>query len=185
MCLSLKMHGLYCVSLLRCDSGVIRKVVITWRHISHDGRVVITWRSRVTNTWTSHVRHMNESWLRSHQIVITWRSISSRLRCLRSSAHSYMCDMTRSNVWNDSFMCSWHDSFVCVCVAWLINAFRVTWLIMWVTWLIHMCDRQSWSLLPLLLYWFIYLCDQTRSCARDMTHTYISIYSYSLLPHHS
>jgi len=75
--------------------------------IHHSVSICVTWLIYMCATWLVH--------------FVTWLS--------------YVCDVTRSYVWHDSFICVWRDSFICV-----------TWLIyMCVTWLIHTCDVTHWN----------------------------------------
>jgi len=71
----------------------------------------------------------------------------------------YMCAMTHSYVWHDSFMCGTrlfhvfayvrHNTFICV--AWLIHVCDITHSCVWrdsftcVTWLSHVCDMTMWG----------------------------------------
>ena len=83
-----------------------------------------------------------------------WRTHATRL--------IYLCDMTHSPVWHDSFVCVtwliplndmthsfvWHESFICV------------------TWLVHLCDMTHSFLLHdsfICVTWFIHMCDMTYS----------------------
>jgi len=87
----------------------------------------------------------------------------------------HTCDMTRSYVWQDSFVCVtclihtcdmarsyvWHDSFIRV------------------TWLIHMCDMSHsyvWYDSFTCVTWLIHMCDMTHMC--DTTHSYVWHDSY-------
>jgi len=96
------------------------------------------------------------------------------------------CDMTRSYVWHDTFICVtwliymcdmthsyvWHDSFICV--TWLVRMCDMTHSCVWhdsficVTWLILTCDMTRsyvWHDSFICVTWLIYMCH--------MTHLYV------------
>ena len=69
-----------------------------------------------------------------------------------------ICDMTRSSVWLDSFMCAWHDSNVCV---WYDSFFDVA-----------VCARPcKLRLIYMCVSWLVHVCVMTHSCVLDITHT--------------
>ena len=109
----------------------------------HGSFVQVTWLTRVSDVIMKDMTHSYE-WL----ICVAW--------------FIQRCDMTYSDVWQDSFWCVtglihmcdmtlsyvWHDSFICV------------------PWLIHMCDRTHsyvWHDSFIYVTWFINTCDMTHS----------------------
>ena len=116
-----------------------------------------------------------------HDSIIHKTPGKTRLRTesthhLSTAAVVYMCDMTHSCVWHDSFIRVtwlihvWHDSFICV--TWLIHMCAMTHSYMshnsfiCVTWLIHMCDMTHsyvWHDSFICVPWLIHMCDMTHS----------------------
>jgi len=103
---------------------------------------------------------------------------------------TYMCDMTHSCVWHDSFiymtwlihMCDvtnshvWSDAFIRV--IWLIHVWHTNTSYAWhdpfirVIWLIHMCDTTNsyvWHASFMCVIWLIHMRDMAHMC--DMSHS--------------
>jgi len=93
----------------------------------------------------------------------------------------YVCDMTLSYVWHDSFICAtrlihmcdmthsyvWHDSFMRLIEALCFPVGKcdmTLWILM--KWLFHMCDRTHsyvWQDSFICVTWPIHMCDVTHS----------------------
>ena len=128
----------------------------------------------------------------------TWRY--DWLICVTWLIH--MCDMTHPYMWPGTYMCVWHDSFICTtclihkCVTWLIHMHDRTHSYVWhdsficVAGLIHMCGMTHshvWHDSFICVTWLIHMCDMTHSymwldsfiCVTwlihmcDMTHSYV------------
>jgi len=160
------------------------------------------WRS----TWLIHVTHMNGPWHTYEWVRATssWVILGSWLpltrgavgagragACVRRAwdelrpdhaASCYMCDMTRSYVWRDSFTCVtwlfhrrdvthsyvWRNSMIWVSFVWVDSIIWVNFAeivkqaVTRVTWLMHMCDMTHSYVLHdshICVTWLIYMCD--------------------------
>jgi len=125
-------------------------------------------------------------WCRSVVLSMLWWALRY-VACMTWLV--FICDMTHSHVWNDSFVCVtwlnctcgltyshvWHDSFTRV--TWLMYLCGISYSYVWhesctctrVTWLIHMCvmthsyvRRDS----LVCMTWLIRTCDMTHSYIR-------------------
>ena len=152
----------------------------------------------MSHVWVSHVTHVSES-CHTHQknsfkdngfateAAASTRELAKRflynafarlilfVGMLSKSAppSAFMCDMTPSCVWHDSFICVtwllhmcnmtpwyvWHDSFICV--TWLIHTCEMTHSYLWHEALLSLVRHDS----PVCVTWL------TRMC--DMTHPYV------------
>jgi len=97
-------------------------------------------------TWLIHVCNMTHSCVSCDSVTcVTWlihmpKQIGARL--------TYMCDITYSYFWHDSFIYVRHDAsigvtcLIHVCATWLIHMGHMahTPKDRWGTWLIHICD---------------------------------------------
>jgi len=116
--------------------------------------------------------------------------------------HIYMCDVTRSHVWHDSFtsviwlvhMCDmtrshvWHDSFTSV--TYDMSHSRVTWrwrdVFTCVTWLIHVCDMSHSHGLQVFLtifkphdpYALALPCESRHIHEWEMSHTHMTYVTF-------
>jgi len=106
-------------------------------------------------TWLVHMCDVTRSscvWHDSFYVRLTYKQ--QHKTCWQDVKRVIdMCDMTRSHVWHDSFIC-------------------VTWLILCVTWLTENSDRLADKMSrkrQMYAIWFVHMCDTTHSMC-DMTH---------------
>ena len=143
---------------LRCMN-----ICATWLiHVGYMNEDIYDWD--ISHLWMRHVTSMNETSLTHEYMCGMTRScwiyecVVCQIYGTWHQIHTYVCDMSHSYVWHDSFICaSWlvymcnmtrsyvrHDSFICA--AWLIRMCDMTHSyvrhdsFICATWLISMCD---------------------------------------------